>query len=413
MTTCLLHVLCTLQNFEKKKKVSMIDYISLPYRVLQQMVRARRRGTSDIKLNSSKAALGSWLRSRLDVRPTVFEAFTDISMPEHNSGSKSIILMARLDGKPVVIKAFFGILGMPRSADNSLAVEQYIYSRVVPNMLKHTRNIVSPIRVETLWNFQADRDLEILRPEIREKFRARIEQLKRRKDPAFDFGKLHLVVTKKMEGRPLMNWFDDFPSRMLENERTRFIKDVLLQVACTLLLFRRFRLMHNDLHPGNIFVHRLNEPHRLRYMYTDKRFVERDVRYYVKIYDFDRATVRREGQTIDNMKLAADGKDHCAKFGECNSLRPLFDWFRVLWFMYKFNAEYMNQTFSERILKHEVRELDKNRDWRSGKRDAWHGAACLCPNQFCYPCEQIDLRGKLMSEEQFVTHYYTTYARFA
>lgn len=404
----------------------MNECTELPYRIVQRIVRSKRSGTSDIKLNVSKAELCRWLLDRghlLSLPPQrtgPFGAFADVTILEAESQSKSIILKGTLDSESVVLKVFFGWKGVCHTDDNSLEVEQFIYSRVVPELRKLTPNVVECIRVDTIWDFQPDRDLSALVPAVRERFRKRMEAIGRKdkaritalkklgkKANTIDFRKLQMVVTKRMDGHPMRRWVHEILPSMGEAGQTRFLKDVLLQLATTLMVFKQFRLMHNDLHLGNIFVERLRTPNRRSFKLGDRHY-EYDVQFWVQIYDFDRSTVRSSDRMgdVDNAKLADGGGNSCKKYGACNDFRPLADWFRCLWSLYQYAPGPMRTAFHEPMLSKESRSFHRNNYWGNGDKDAWEGFACLCTNRECVPCMRVDLREHVMLEHKFIQKYY-------
>ena len=408
----------------------MNDCTGLPYRIVQRIVRSKRSDTSDIKLNVSKTELCRWLLAKGHLlshpprRTGPFGAFADLTIPEVDSVSESIILKGTLDGRSIVIKAFFGRKGTRHADDNSLEVEQFIYSRVVPELRKLTPHVVECIRADTIWDFQPERDLAALVPAVKERFRKRmdamegknraniaaLERLGRKVNNAVDFRKLHMVVTKTMDGHPMRQWVDEILPSMSETGQTRFLKDVLLQVATTLMVFKQFRLMHNDLHLGNIFVERLTAPNRRSFDLGDRHY-EHDVHFWVQIYDFDLSTVRTNDRIadmsdVDNSKLADDGGGYCKKYGACNSFRPLADWFRVLWSLYQYASGPMRKAFDMPLLSKTARSFHPDNYWRNRNKDAWEGFACLCGNKECVPCERVDLRRHVLPEYKFIHRYY-------
>jgi hypothetical protein len=90
-----------------------------------------------------------------------------------------------------------------------------------------------------------------------------------------------VIVTEKLEGQTLNKWMGN----LLENrdELAKFCYDVLFQIAYTLLVFGDLGVMHNDLHTANVFAAEIPST-KLSYEIRPGFTVEKEVKYYVKIY---------------------------------------------------------------------------------------------------------------------------------
>jgi hypothetical protein len=156
-------------------------------------------------------------------------------------------------------------------------------------------------------------------------------------NPLFDsfaLDKIRMVVTKAAKGIKLADWIRDFVHMPIsEEELEGFIKDVLFQLAYTLIVFEKFGLMHHDLHVENVFVEKLPIPLHFSVDILDRKIV-RNVKYFVQIYDFDRST--KVETAFDNVVLHNTllDSDFCDRFGECNEFHKNVDWVTILHSMY-------------------------------------------------------------------------------
>jgi len=81
----------------------------------------------------------------------------------------------------------------------------------------------------------------------------------------------------------------------------RNIYNILFQIFAACYSMSLTKMIHNDLHSGNIMVRTLNQPKTLVYFINNKRYVLK-VKYFVHIYDFDRSYVKRLGDN-EGVKL--------------------------------------------------------------------------------------------------------------
>lgn len=75
------------------------------------------------------------------------------------------------------------------------------------------------------------------------------------------------------------------------------LQAIMVQIAYTLECFKRIGLVHNDLHSGNIFIEKLDQPTNFNYVITDGadpnyiKNINVVTRYFVRIFDFDRSFI--------------------------------------------------------------------------------------------------------------------------
>jgi hypothetical protein len=91
-----------------------------------------------------------------------------------------------------------------------------------------------------------------------------------------------------------------------------------LQIFIALYAMQYCRLMHNDLHAGNIFIQTLPHVQRMQYQIEDKR-IAFDTKIKVMIFDFDRATCPSLG---DNLFVTAPLSSAAGETPEYRALQP-------------------------------------------------------------------------------------------
>ncbi len=94
---------------------------------------------------------------------------------------------------------------------------------------------------------------------------------------------------------------------------------VAIQVAQALCATAAMRMMHNDLHTGNILVEYLKTPETISYTFPFPFSLTTS--YRIKIFDYDFSFV--ESVTTRNSALDTG---FCQRAGSCNRFTPLFDW---------------------------------------------------------------------------------------
>jgi hypothetical protein len=81
----------------------------------------------------------------------------------------------------------------------------------------------------------------------------------------------------------------------------RNINNILFQIFAACYTMSLTKMVHNDLHSGNIMVRNLIKPKTLFYIINNKKYVLK-VKYFVYIYDFDRAYAKRLGDN-ENLEM--------------------------------------------------------------------------------------------------------------
>ena len=318
-----------------------------------------------------------------------------LSSKHKNSASNSIIIIAEAFEQDVVAKITFD---SNIKEDNSLSVEAYIYSHIVPVLQKRsTPNLMTFLGYGTCGNFgQTSKDMSTADVPHAKEFTSRSQDNcnKKRREIQLWPSESH-SHEKKPVVKPLGEWLQSEWYGWNSTEREAFISDVLLQVAYTLLVFEDIGLMHNDLHTGNVFVEELEQPLNLSFGVTDEKSVSRDVSFFVRLFDFDHSakvpTIHWD-ITVYNSLLATT---MCRYVGECNNFRRNADWFTVLHFMYKITKYQNLETIvNQQLLSHGIVHKDPFTGKPLGNATgllAHMGHACQCTNNTCDACDPMNL----------------------
>jgi hypothetical protein len=254
-----------------------------------------------------------------------------LSSREKDSSSTSIVCEGTAFGEEVMVKVSFE--AYHPEEDNSLQIESEVYEKVIPLLSIHTPNLMPFLAKGECGNFvksfvglQGIMDKRVLKV-------FREEMLMESVTDSYNLNKLQLVVTQKAKGMKLSDWLTNKEFTSHKINLLHFIKDVLLQIAYTLVIFEDFGLMHHDLHSGNVFVEQLPIPLHFSVNVSGKVIV-RNIKYFVRIYDFDHSTkVRTQYNDIILNNNLLDS-EFCDRLGECNKFYKKKDWFTILQSMY-------------------------------------------------------------------------------
>jgi hypothetical protein len=254
---------------------------------------------------------------------------------EKNSVSNSIICEGIAHEEEVIVKISFERID-GEDVDNSLEIERSVYEMVAKDFAKYTPNVMPFLAngVCDIFEVSLNNILETseLPKEIVYNIREAMENNVQLKE-GYDLDKAKLLVTKKGKGIKLVEFMlsNELPTGTVVLES--FMKDILLQIAYTLVVFEDLGLMHHDLHPGNVFVEKLSTPLHFS-VDVGEITVVRDINYFVQIYDFDRATkVETDFNKIVLKNIYLD-KKRCLPYNECNKFEKKKDWFTILHWLY-------------------------------------------------------------------------------
>ena len=106
------------------------------------------------------------------------------------------------------------------------------------------------------------------------------------------------MITETMENSlPLKTMFETITDEGKYNETLQKLLQTLFQIVYTLAIFEKQRLVHNDLHSGNIMIEELDSEFDYYYVISDytrgenKKIVNLKSKYFARIYDFDRSYI--------------------------------------------------------------------------------------------------------------------------
>lgn len=157
---------------------------------------------------------------------------------------------------------------------------------------------------------------------------------------------MRYIILEIMPGKSVLDW----TGVLKQDQVTLFLEDVFFQVAYALLCFQDFGLMHNDLHIGNVFVEDLDpKTETCTFQTTLNRYYSRKIRYKVRIFDFDHASVTTtpyNSRPVINPLLDFTEEQTlslCYIQGECNNFRHNFDLYNFTASLYHFQTYNVSQ----------------------------------------------------------------------
>lgn len=107
---------------------------------------------------------------------------------------------------------------------------------------------------------------------------------------------------------------------------------VMFQVAAACYAMSLSRMVHNDLHAGNIWVEELPEEHEVIYIYNNIMY-KFNTKYKALLYDFDRSYAERLGFNITMWQ------ELCDKYNQCNSVVNNKDIVKIFGYLYHMSYE--------------------------------------------------------------------------
>ena len=251
-----------------------------------------------------------------------------------NSASDTVMLKGTLtDGTNVILKC--APLPINMQYDNSLVIEATIYKTVISNMLynKLTPHVVAAHDVivcnefhdflEVLWKTTKGNDKESWARALR-----RYDKLIKSSCDYFSSSVI-ITILEQSSNQTLYDWLKAHARQRNTPDHTARLVTILFQILYTLYTFSRYRLRHNDLHFGNIFVEPTTVDH-FEYVLNDSTIYRVPTfGLCIKIYDFDRSFAGYENTVLTN--------EYCEGYGTCNQDNPVYDTFSIF---YQFFVSY-------------------------------------------------------------------------
>lgn len=191
-------------------------------------------------------------------------------LSEYENYNNTVIIKIQVKKKLVYSKEYKSVDILKGGIDNSLTVEKQIYEYLQIFAIDN----ISPNIIGYLGYFEC-KELSF-GEEV-------LEQLNIRTEDVDSFG---LLILRKSNGIPLYKFFDSIDIQEID------IVKILFQIIYTLKCFENIKLIHNDLHAGNILVEILDDEEQLNYSINGPIY-SFYTKYIVKIYDFDRASIPR------------------------------------------------------------------------------------------------------------------------
>jgi hypothetical protein len=346
------------------------------------------------------------------------------------AGERSIDMVGKIIDpyQRVIIKMSYP----PLPNDNSLSYEGYVYEKIVPILMIRTPHLVKgvanltckklPIYISALSTPETLEQIEKgklyrrrdLTDDDRKIYKTTYERLRRvggnyvfrsglqktSDEPIlFNDIPIHVSITERSSGITLYDFVTtDRYFNHSKNQKDRFNRDIGIQVAHTLNVMAKERLLHNDLHIRNIYLEEKSEKEELPYLVDGKKFWSK---YFVKIFDWDRASL--DGNPV-NAITAPDGWA-CVEHGECDKFIENMDWFCFL-------DTYLNIVKDSILLEYFPEKSKYPSDEKFGGKDqrSHRGRICICDADGCKKCT-VDTRllERLLSLDEFLSSIYQNY----
>ncbi len=145
-----------------------------------------------------------------------------------------------------------------------------------------------------------------------------------------NFLDLNMTYMERADGRD----FDDTLKLILALKQPSeiasglvLLKHALAQVLYTLMVFDEARIVHNDLHLGNIIVGSYRQKVRLVYFVSAKSYFELNTHIIVKLIDMDHSFIESLGANPIHSGM-------CKTYGVCSYFHPKFDLYTLLSVLY-------------------------------------------------------------------------------
>jgi hypothetical protein len=282
----------------------------------------------------------------------------------------------KLNPKEIVIKI---TLADPPN-NNSLSVERTVYREIVPELLQTTPHLVKYIddfscpKLKTSLRkmFRDDKISMDRRTNLAEIYYqlASIKSNSKRYEDIKIGKEIKVLITEKAPGMAVATFMESalYKYFFTPEQKWEFERDVSLQVAVTLMEMAEKKIMHNDLHLGNIIVEQ-RPRFKLPYSINDKDIYSQ---YFVRFYDWDHSSVqdRVRNTYLDNAM--------CRKFGECNKFLPKWDWFTFL-----DGINYHNENSRMQAYFPDFAKFPEDEEYKAKGLRPHRGRACLCIDEDC------------------------------
>lgn len=268
---------------------------------------------------------------------------TDIEGEAQQSSSDNVIALGRLKDLPLYFKECISLkIGFEQvkpKIDNSFQVEEEVY-RFTNKLVKYdyTPHVVVMYAAYICKNFLKDITTKLDEQDQQSFIQDIIDEMNRIDDweKIYNLKNAKILMLERSQGTVLKNW----KGKTVDDQR-----QVLFQILYTLHVFNQYNLRHNDLHEGNVFVEELPTPVNLCYVVGKSKYFMK-TKWFVKIYDFDLATI--VGVTI-NTRIE---DYYCKQYGICNEKNTKYDLGIILYDMLPKNRhihDYVKRHISDKL----------------------------------------------------------------
>jgi serine/threonine protein kinase len=304
-----------------------------------------------------------------------------------NSVSESIIITGMIQptasdklhrgpkNSNVVIKLTFDPIN---PLNNSLDVERAIYQNIItkltndhntPNVMSYLGTITCTTKFEDIFS---KNEIDLMRPALQN-----IQDGETYKTDSPRVPK-HFLILERSQGIELSKWFD---KTRTEND----LLAIIFQVVYTLVCFANIKLIHNDLHFGNIFIEDMGRPVTLYFVRGPNSWVKLTTRYIAKIYDFDRGSIDHPA-VPRNLDL---DQYYCKQYGTCNGFHPKFDFFQFVSTLHQDYLGSVNSTIKDSIKDNWIFKI---LDW-----DTWYLNVIVDTNTTRYTAGEVTQSGNIVT----------------
>jgi hypothetical protein len=138
------------------------------------------------------------------------------------------------------------------------------------------------------------------------------------------------------------NWI--YPKSRISND---VLWTILFQLAAACYAMSLSKLVHNDLHIGNIFIQELDKEKFFVYVINGVEYVIH-TKYKIMLYDFDRAYAKSLG---DNPLLSYDRDYMCNEYQQCNIFIPNKDFIKASCYLVDtYGKKPLNISFKNKLM---------------------------------------------------------------
>jgi hypothetical protein len=192
----------------------------------------------------------------------------------------------------------------------------------------------------------------------------------------------NFVITPRLSGVPMAEFFTsrDWARARADLKTQTDILALLLQGAQLLSAFAEKRIVHHDLHWGNLIIDKLAHEYPIPYLFPQRCVM--NTRMRLSAFDFDQAYA----ESLHQHNSLLDDPDFCQGIGECNEYQKNFDWYTFCVYFYRaLRAAKLDVPL---VLGELLRDAHP-------ENDGWMGRPCKCvkrSRRHHKECERCELK---------------------